>query len=464
MAEKTEQESSMEMKSARGSIKDMTSGNILRIIIGFAIPMFMGMLFQQFYSMVDTIIVGKFLGVNQLAGVGSTGSLNFFVIGFCVGVCNGFAIPVAQAFGAKREGEVRCYTANGAWLAAGFAAVITVTVAALCRTILTAMKTPAEILDYANDYFFVIALGIPFTFLYNILAALTRALGDSKSPVYFLAISSVLNIVLDLLFIVVFQMGVVGAAAATVIAQAVSGGICLMYMKRKFPILKMTAEERRPQPKYFGRLCLMGIPMGLQYSITAIGSLIVQIAINGLGPLYVAAVTAGSRLNNLVSCPVEAVGQTMSPFSGQNAGAGKTDRITRGLVSASLVGFAMSGICFVLMYFFGKNLSLFFLEADEVDALQYSYQFLMYSVSGYCLLTLVNTVRFTIQGMGYSVLAITSGILEMIARALAGIILVQKLGFIGICIANPLAWIFADLFLIPAFLICRKRFIRVHGC
>lgn len=437
--------------------KDMTSGSPAKLIFGFAIPMFLGLLFQQFYSMVDTLIVGKFLGVNPLAGVGSTSSLNFMVLGFCMGVCNGFAIPVAQMFGAKEEHRLRKYVTNGAWLCIGLSVVLTLIVVLACRTILTVMDTPEEIFEYAYIYIVIVFAGIPCTFLYNILAGIIRSLGDSKTPVLFLAIASAINIGLDLIFVLLFGMGVEGPAIATVLAQGVSGIICLWYMYRKFSVLHASREEWRPEFSYMGKLCYIGIPMGLQYSVTAIGTLVLQAAVNGLGAAVVAGVTAGQKINAFIQCPLEALGQTMAPYAGQNMGAEKYDRIGKGLKSAVGMGFAVSVLCFVLAIFFGKQLTMLFVDASETTIISYSYQFLLYCTGGYCLLTLVNTVRFTIQGMGFSVFAILSGIMEMIARILAATVVVQMIGFAGTCLAHPMAWLFADVFLIPAFFWCRKK-------
>ncbi|MDY4545963.1 MAG: MATE family efflux transporter, partial [Candidatus Choladocola sp.] len=276
-------------------------------------------------------------------------------------------------------------------------------------------------------------------------------------PVIFLAISSGINIVLDLVFVLVFDMGVEGPAIATVLAQGVSGIICLWYMYRKFPVLHASREEWRPEFSYMGKLCYIGIPMGLQYSVTAIGTLVLQAAVNGLGAAVVAGVTAGQKINAFIQCPLEALGQTMAPYAGQNMGAEKYDRIGKGLKSAVGMGFAVSVLCFVLAIFFGKQLTMLFVDASETTIISYSYQFLLYCTGGYCLLTLVNTVRFTIQGMGFSVFAILSGIMEMIARILAATVVVQMIGFAGTCLAHPMAWLFADVFLIPAFFWCRKK-------
>ena len=280
--------------------RDLTTGSPMRLIWSFALPTLFGMLFQQFYNMMDTVIVGQLLGASALASVGSTSSINFFVIGFCMGVCNGFAIPVAQRMGAGDYSQMRRCVANAGWLSALFAVVLTVVTGLLCRTILTVMQTPEDIFDGAYQYILIIFLGIPTTFLYNLLAAVIRALGDSKTPVYFLAVSSVLNIALDLLLILYCNAGVAGAALATVISQGVSGLACLVFIAKRFPILRMTPEERRPDSRTCRTLCFMGIPMGLQYSITAIGSIVLQSAVNGLGSRYVASVAAGTKLFQVI--------------------------------------------------------------------------------------------------------------------------------------------------------------------
>ena len=251
---------------AKNATKDMTSGSPMKLILGFAFPMLLGLLFQQFYSMVDTIIVGRWLGVNSLAAVGSTGSINFMVIGFCVGVCSGFAIPVAQKFGAGDYTALRKFVANSVWISAVFAAVMTVVVCALCMNILRWMNTPSDIIEEAYEYIIVIFLGIPVIFLYNLLSGILRSLGDSKTPVFFLVLSSILNIVLDVASIGVLHMGVEGPAWATVISQGVSGVLCLFYMMKHFEILRIRKEEWRIEGRYIVTLCNMGVPMGLQYS------------------------------------------------------------------------------------------------------------------------------------------------------------------------------------------------------
>ena len=249
---------------AKDTTKDMTQGAPMKLILGFSVPLLFGFLFQQFYSVVDTVIVGRFLGVNALAGVGSTGSVNFLIIGFCMGVCNGFAIPLAHKFGAKDYAGLRQFTANSMWLSIAFAAVMTLVTSLLCGKILELMKTPGDIFEHAYSYILIIFIGIPATYLYNMLSGIIRAMGDSKTPLVFLTLSSLLNIVLDLVCIINLDMGVAGAAVATVVSQGISGLLCLLYMVKKFPLLHIQKEEWKMNPSHMATLCGMGIPMGLQ--------------------------------------------------------------------------------------------------------------------------------------------------------------------------------------------------------
>lgn len=437
--------------------KDMTKGSPMRLILGFAVPLLLGLVFQQFYSMVDAVIVGHYLGVDALAAVGATGSVNFLIIGFCMGVCNGFAIPIAQEFGAKHEGELKRFVANSVWLSVIFAVVITIVVSLLCRPILQLMKTPDNIIGGSYNYIIIIFLGIPVVFLYNMTAAILRSLGDSKTPVVFLIMAAVLNIFLDVFCIVVIHMGVAGAAVATVVSQAVAGLACLIYMRKKFAILKLSREESRWSWNYGSKLCNMGIPMGLQYSITAIGSVILQSAVNGIDSNAVAAVTAGGKVSMLLVCPFDAMGSTMATYGGQNVGAGDLDRVDKGLKACGLLGLIYSLIALGVVYLFGKELLLLFLDAGETQIIANAYSFLRINALFYFPLALVNIVRFLIQGMGFSKLAVFAGAFEMLARALAGFLMVPQWGFSAVRFANPLAWIFADIFLIPAFFHVRKK-------
>ena len=437
--------------------KDMTSGSPMKLILSFSIPLFFGFLFQQFYNIVDTIIVGRFLGVDDLAAVGATGSINFLIIGFCMGVCSGFSIPVAHKFGARDYVGMRKYVANCMWLAIAFAAVMTVLTTSLCRQILVLMKTPENIIDGAHNYIWVIFLGIPVIYLYNMLSGIIRALGDSKTPLIFLLISSVLNIGLDLFFIIKLEMGVAGAAWATVLAQGISGLLCLVFMVKKFEILHIRKEEWKVDGHMMLSLCNMGVPMGLQYSITAIGSVILQTATNTLGSVAVASTTAAGKIGGFLACPFDAMGSTMATYGGQNVGAGKLDRIGKGVKSCVLLGAGYSVIALLISVLFGRPLATLFVESTEVVILDNVRLFLMINTLFYFPLALVNIIRFTIQGIGFPRFAILAGVFEMIARALVGIFLVPAVGFVGACFGSPVAWILADLFLVPAYFHVMKK-------
>ena len=444
-------------------VKDMTNGSPSKHILGFAVPMLFGMLFQQFYNLVDTIIVGKTLGVEALAGVGATGSINFMIIGFCMGVCNGFVIPVAQCFGAKKPADLRKYVFNGYICSIVFAIVLTLASVIFCRRILIIVNTPADIIDHAYNYIVVIFIGIPTVFLYNMVSGVIRSLGDSKTPVVFLVLSSIINVVLDFFLILVCKMGVAGAGWATVTSQLISGLTCLIYMYKKYDILKGDKSERVLDRRFITNLCMNGVPMGLQYSITAIGSTILQAAVNTLGSTYVAAMTAGSKMFNFTCCPFDALGSTMATYAGQNVGAAKIKRLGQGVRSAMIIGSVYSVLSLIALYFTTDYIALLFVNASETTIIALTRQFILASACFYIPLTGVNVVRFCIQGMGFSVFAISAGILEMIGRAFAAIILIPSIGFMGACLASPIAWIAADAFLFPAFIHCAKKLNARHN-
>lgn len=448
---------------SKANTKDLTTGNPFQLILSFSIPIFFGILFQQFYNVMDTMIVGKTLGVDALAAVGATGSVMFMILGFCVGVASGFAIPIAQRFGARDEHGMKKAIANSLWLSLFFSVVLTIVVVLLCRNILTWMNTPDNIIQDSYAYLLIIFLGIPVSFFYNMFSSIIRALGDSKTPLYFLVLSSVLNIGLDLILIIVFQMGVAGAGYATVFSQGVSMVLCGIWMLKKYDVLKMTKEEKQPNLHDMGILCGMGIPMGLQYSITAIGSVILQTAVNGLGSTAVAAMTSGGKISLFFCAPFDALGTAMATYGGQNVGAKRLDRVDEGLKKGSLLGMIYGVGAFLFLFFCGKYLALLFVSKEDVDIIHNISIFLITNSAFYFALTLVNTVRFMIQGMGYSTLAVVSGVMEMVARAAVGFLLVPKFGFQAACFASPFAWVLADLFLIPAYLSVRKKLASRFG-
>jgi putative MATE family efflux protein len=328
---------------------------------------------------------------------------------------------------------------------------MTVATVLLCRNILQWMNTPSDIIDLSYRYIVVIFAGIPATILYNLLSSYLRSLGDSVTPVIFLVLSSVLNIGMDLWFIITFRMGVFGAALATVLAQAISGILCLLYIRKKFEILHLQKDDWMLDGQHVHTLLVMGLPMGFQYSITAIGSVILQTAVNSLGSVAVASMTAASKISMFMCCPFDALGSTMATYGGQNVGAGKLDRLPKGLLSSGIIGSIYSVVILVVVYFFGENLVHLFVDASETLVVSQARQYLLTNAIFYIPLVFVNVVRFLIQGMGHSGLAVFAGVFEMVARALVGMLFVPIFGFSAACFASPLAWIFADCFLFPAF-------------
>ncbi len=449
--------------SKASSAKDLTEGRPLPLILGFSIPVYLGALFQQFYNIVDTLIVGRVLGADALAAVGCTGSVNFLVVGFIIGLSSGFTIPVAHKFGAKDyEGMRRC-VANCLWTGIIFGTIVTLCVSLNTMNILRLMKTPENVIDMSYTYILVIFLGIPATMFYNVVSGLLRAVGDSKSPLFFLVISSVLNIGLDILFMVGLGMGVFGAAFATVLSQAISGVLCFIYLIRRMPMLKVQKGEWKFDRKIVFNLCNMGVPMGLQYSITAIGSVILQTSVNTLGSDVVAATTAAMKISMFFACAFDSLGATMTTYGGQNIGAKRLDRVAEGLRDCLIIGFTYAVIAFIILYFWAADLTGLFVTHPTEQMLADSRLYLLCNAAAYILLAMVNIFRFLIQGLGFSRLAILAGVSEMIARTIAGMLLVPAFGLLGAACASPLAWLFADAFLIPAYFYVKKRLRIVLG-
>ncbi|MBP3520332.1 MAG: MATE family efflux transporter [Oscillospiraceae bacterium] len=436
-------------------MKDLTKGSPMKLILSFGIPVLLGYLFQQLYSVVDTAIVGKTLGGAALAAVGSTGSVNFLVVGFCCGICGGMAIPVAQQFGAGNDRDLRKYMTNGVWLCVIIGVLLTLSTVVFCRNILTAMHTPEDIYERAYLYIVTIFAGLPAYFLYNFAAGILRSLGDSRTPVIWLIVASVVNVVLDILFILAFHMDVFGAALATVLAQGLAGVGCLIRILRGYPILKTQRADWRWDGRKVKNLCLMGLPMGFQYSITAIGCVMIQAAVNDLGTVYVTAVTAAGKVSGFLCCPFDAMGSTMATYGGQHVGAGKLERLNQGLRACILLGLGYSLIALVVTWLFADPLNMLFLDAESAALLPLARQNLLICVAFYFPLALVNIIRFLIQGMGFPPLATLAGLFEMAARGGLAM-LVPMFGYTAACFANPAAWVLADLFLIPAYFHCYK--------
>ena len=437
---------------SRSMTKDLTEGKPLKLVLSFAAPLLVGMLFQQFYSFVDTAIVGRYLGAEKLAAVGATGSVNFLVIGLCMGFCSGFAIPIAQAFGAKNEHEVRRSVWHAAVLSAGLSLLFGLAATLLCKPLLRLMNTPEEILDSSASYIRIIFAAIPCCVLYNMAGGILRSLGDSKTPVLFLVLASLVNIALDLFLMVVCGMGVAGAAVATAVSQLISGLGCLIVILKRFPILKLTKEDRRLSLKRSRKMLGIGLSMGLQFSITAIGSVIVQWSVNGLGVNAVAAVSAAGKLSMFFACVFDALASTMATFAGQNTGARRLDRVREGLRAASWVGMVYCVLALGVVLLLGDNMLSLFIDGEANAAvIEMGFRYLRINAAFYIPLLFVNILRLCIQGMGFTRVAMFAGLSEMLARTAVALLVVPAAGFTGACFANPAAWVMADLFLFPCY-------------
>ena len=432
---------------------DMTVGNPTKLVIKFIIPLLIGNIFQQLYSMVDTIIVGKYVGTEALAGVGSTGAINFFILGFAMGMTSGFAVPIAQGFGANDPKRVRHFVAMSGYLTIAVAIILTLISTLGLAPLLRITKTPKDIFDHAYNYMIIILLGLFTNMAYNMTASILRALGDSKTPLYFLIIASFLNIVLDLVFILSFNMGVAGAALATVISQGTSALLCVFYMYKKFEILKMTREDFYYNQKSANLLLSIGCPMAFQYSVIAIGSILLQSAVNSLGTIAVASYTVCCRIEQLAIQPFSTLGIAGTTYTGQNLGAGRFDRIKEGMKKMTIIGIVLALICSAIIYVFNVPLINMFISegADKMAVTENVQLYLIWACSFFIPLMLLILYRSSIQGMGDTVFPMVASIVELVGRVVVAVGFVGVLNFLAICLACPAAWAGGALIVVPAY-------------
>lgn len=438
---------------------DMSRGNPARLIISFMLPVLAGNIFQQFYNVVDSVIVGQFLGVNALAAVGSTGSVVFLVWGLVTGLTSGFSVILAQQFGAGDKKGLCRYEGASVWLCGVIGILMTVILMLGLNPILRLMNTPDEIFGETRAYLGVLFAGILITFAYNMLAGMLRALGDSKTPLLFLVIASILNIVLDIVFILYCNTGVAGAAYATLIAQAVSALLCVRHIAKKYEILKISRQDIHCSVSSAKKLLNVGIPMGLQFSITAIGTMIVQAALNGLGPVYIAGFSAAGKIENIATQPFPSLGVAMATYTGQNMGARRFDRVKKG-VSA---GFAICMVCSVItgaaVYLFGPYMMKIFASGESGQMIEYGVEYLKISAWFYPPLSLIFLYRNTLQGLGDGLVPMLGGVFELAARFGAILVLAEPFGYTGICFSDPAAWVMALIPLVPVYYWRMKKII-----
>lgn len=439
------------------SVSDMTVGSPLRQITKFALPLILGYILQQMYLVIDAAIVGRWIGVGALAAVGASSSIMFLVMGFCNGACAGFAIPVAQSFGAKDYSKMRLYVANAVRISAVMATVVTLLSLMFCRRILQMVNTPADIFHDAYIFLMLQFAAIPLTFGFNLFSGQIRALGNSRQPFYFLITSAVVNVLLDVVLILGCGLGVAGAGIATWMSQALSVILCLWYIRKRMQLLIPKGDERRFDNKRTSILLNNGVPMGLQFSITGIGIIMLQSANNALGTTCVAAFTASMRIKYLFTCVFENIGVAMATYCGQNLGARRMDRVTKGVKDAITLMLIYFVFTFALINPFADWMMRLFVDSGEAEVVGRAAQFMRIANYFYPALGLLTILRYSIQGLGFSNLSMLSGVMEMIARCGVSLWLVPALAWTGVCLGDPVAWIMADLFLIPAFLWVQQR-------
>lgn len=440
----------------------MTTGKPAKLILLFALPLIVGNIFQQFYSMADTVIVGRTIGVNALAAVGCTGSISFLILGFVMGFTSGLSIITAQKFGAQDEEGVKRSFAVSILLSAIVTVIMTVVSLIFVRPILEVLQTPPEIIDDAATYLFIIFCGIGASVLFNLSSNVLRALGDAKTPLYFLVFACCINIVLDLVLILVFDMGVAGAGLATISSQLLSGVCCFVFIKKKMPMLWI---EKRHFAEGMGELrkhLVTAVPMAFQMSIIAIGALILQFALNGLGAVSVAAYTAAQKIDSIATMPVNSLGATMATYAAQNYGASKPERIRKGVFQCILISVSFSILMGLMNIFAGSSLTSIFVGKGEKEVLHLARVYLGINGAFYPVLALLFIYRFTLQGLGKSMIPTVAGAMELIMRALASLTLVKSLGFAGACAANPLAWLGACIPLAAAYYITVNKMAPVE--
>lgn len=439
---------------------DLTAGKPLRNIILFTIPIFIGNVFQQLYSMVDAIIVGQTINNDALAGVGATGAISFLIIGFVQGLTAGFAVKTSQLFGAKDEEGVRRSIASSILLGAVLTVVLTAVSVVTTMPLLKLMQTPDDIIGYSYDYIVTIYWGLIATVFYNLGSSVLRAIGDSRTPLVFLVVAAVLNVGLDFLFIVAFKMGVAGAGWATVLSQGVSAIGCFVFLFARFKRFRIRGKHFANPLMFYWQHMAIGLPMALQFSITSIGMMVQQTALNKLGSVAVTAYTAASKIDNLATQSLYALGSTVATYCGQNYGAGQFSNIRKGVRYSMAIGVvcALVGLAFVTL---GAEPMTKLFSSDVTDEIMdMSKQYLLWQGGFYIFLAIIFVYRDALQGIGRSALTMVGGMLEVAGRVVASLVFAKHFGFAGICASNPTAWVFVDIFLVIAYVVILHRILK----
>ena len=438
--------------------KDMTSGKPIKLIWNFTIPLLIGNLFQQLYNMADTFIVGRTIGVHALASVGSTGSIIFLILGFANGLTAGLAIPLAQRYGAKNYSGVKRSFYVSILISAVVAILLTILSMVFCRQILEVMQTPAEIIDGAYDYLMVIFAGIFSSMAFNLLSNIFRSIGDAKTPLYFLVIACIMNIILDIVFIAGFGMGVEGAGYATVLSQIFSALACIIYIWKKIPILRLNSKDFVAESSDVREHVRISFPMAFQSSIIAIGAIIIQITLNQLGATAVAAYTAAQKIDQVAILPMMSFGVTMATFVAQNYGAKKYDRIWRGVRDCIKLSLTFAISVGIILNLFSPIFIRAFVGVGHEEVVELGAIYFITNGTMYSLLSLLFIYRYTLQGVGKTFTPTVAGIMELCMRAFAAVVLSNLYGYTGATMANPLAWLGSLIPLMIAYYLFKNKF------
>lgn len=440
--------------------KDMTSGKPIKLIWNFTIPLLIGNLFQQLYNMADTFIVGRTIGVHALASVGSTGSIIFLILGFANGLTAGLAIPLAQRYGAKNYSGVKRSFYVSILISAVVAILLTILSMVFCRQILEIMQTPVEIIDGAYDYLMVIFAGIFSSMAFNLLSNIFRSIGDAKTPLYFLVIACIMNIILDVVFIAGFGMGVEGAGYATVLSQIFSALACILYIWKKIPILRLNSKDFVAESSDVKEHVRISFPMAFQSSIIAIGAIIIQITLNQLGATAVAAYTAAQKIDQVAILPMMSFGVTMATFVAQNYGAKKYDRIWRGVRDCIKLSLTFAISVGIILNLFSPIFIRAFVGVGHEEVVELGAIYFITNGTMYSLLSLLFIYRYTLQGVGKTFTPTVAGIMELCMRAFAAVVLSNLYGYTGATMANPLAWLGSLIPLMIAYYLFKNKFAK----
>jgi len=443
------------------STKELTIGNPFKLITLFMFPIFIGNLFQQFYHFVDTLIVGRIIGIEALAAVGVTGPLIFFVISFIFAATQGFSVITAQQFGARNYDLMRKSFAASIILSTILTIVITALSLPFTRQMLILLQTPENILDGAEVYLFIMFAGIIATIFYNLSSNIVRALGDSKTPLYFLIVSTILNLIMDILFVVKFRWGIAGVGWATIVAQAISTILCVWYMLIKFPLLRLKREDWEVSFPFMYEHLRVGIPMGIQMSVLSLGILALQYVLNSFGSVAIAAFTTACRIEQIFLQLFVALGATMAVYTAQNFGAKKLSRIKEGVKKSIYIALIIHAVSIICLWLFSTPLVSLFITEKNQELINLANQYLYIVMIFFIFLGLLMIFRNVLQGMGSVIAPLSSGIAELIARVLGAFVLGSYFGYTGVCFATPMAWIAAAVVLYTGYKISLKKQLKI---